>query len=303
MKYSKLLAIVITFFIHQSSSAQKIYTYYLDGFFSSVSQKNAIFIGKGQRMDSVFRVDCYDKKDPGFLTGSAGFKDSTLSIFHGPFQFFYTDGKKQQSGIYFNGKKQGVWELWNALGYKTDSSLYIQDSVLLNARYTYAADSGNFTFLSAFQLTDRIKKVIHQKDIAENGIVLSEVKYWGDTAITQKNTEGIITSDTLYFKKEEFPEFPGGNIAWVKFLEKSLGGFNPEEYGAGKGKYQVIVRFIVDEQGNVSNIAAETSWGFGMEEMVESLMRKSPRWIPAKRAGKNIKTFRRQPVTFIVESF
>jgi len=95
-------------------------------------------------------------------------------------------------------------------------------------------------------------------------------------------------------------EFPGGNAAWARYVQKSLEGFNPSDNGAAPGKYQVIVRFIVSKDGNISDVQAETSFGYGMEELAIKAIKKGPKWKPALQNGINVNAYRRQPITFVV---
>src|SRR5262249_30826974 len=43
-----------------------------------------------------------------------------------------------------------------------------------------------------------------------------------------------------------------------------------------------------------------TDFGHGMEEKVVEIIKKGPKWAPAIQNGKNVKAYRKQPVTFLV---
>ena len=90
-------------------------------------------------------------------------------------------------------------------------------------------------------------------------------------------------------------------MEWARYVQRNLHGFNPADNGATNGKWQVIVRFIVDEEGNISNVLPETNWGYGMEDAAVKIIRNGPNWIPAEFSGEKVISFRRQPVIFIVE--
>ena len=65
----------------------------------------------------------------------------------------------------------------------------------------------------------------------------------------------------------------------------------------------VIVQFMVDKEGNVNDIKAlsgpETG---GLKEETIRLIQNSGKWIPGKQNGLTVKSFRKQPVTFKLES-
>jgi periplasmic protein TonB len=96
-------------------------------------------------------------------------------------------------------------------------------------------------------------------------------------------------------------EFPGGLREWSKFLQKNLNANVPVDNRALKGKYMVIVRFIVDKEGKISDIIAQTNYGYGMEKEVMRVIALGPNWIPAMQNGKIVKSYKRQPVTFLID--
>jgi protein TonB len=112
---------------------------------------------------------------------------------------------------------------------------------------------------------------------------------------------GIDTAQNKVFEKVDIQAtFPGGEVAWRKFLERHLWAEVAVQNRAPVGIYTVWVQFMVDTNGNVSNIRALTKNGYGMEEEVIRIMKKSPQWTPASQNGKLVTAYRKQPVTFSV---
>ena len=109
--------------------------------------------------------------------------------------------------------------------------------------------------------------------------------------------------NTRVFSKVEFEaSFPGGTNAWRTFLQKNLNGTIPIDNGAPAGIYPVIVKFIVNRDGTITDVEAETSMGYGTEKEVIRLIKTSGLWNPAKQRGRTVNAYRRQPVTFLVEN-
>lgn len=104
----------------------------------------------------------------------------------------------------------------------------------------------------------------------------------------------------IFEKVEVEAEFPGGLSAWRRFLERNLNAQVPSDAGAPTGSYTVIVKFIVDKSGAVSDVRATTSHGFGMEEEAVRAIRKGPKWTPAIQNGRQVNAYRQQPITFVV---
>lgn len=92
--------------------------------------------------------------------------------------------------------------------------------------------------------------------------------------------------------------FKGGLQGWWKFLERNLNGNIPVDKGAPPGQYFVVVQFVVNTDGKLSDIKGITTHGFGMEEEVIRILRKSPSWEPALKNGRSVTAYRKQPVTF-----
>jgi periplasmic protein TonB len=109
-----------------------------------------------------------------------------------------------------------------------------------------------------------------------------------------------VEDSTIFVKVEEEATFPGGTEGWKMYLQKNLRADIPLKKKAPAGTYTVVVRFIVDKKGNISNVSAETNLGFGMENEVIRVIKKGPKWIPSIQNGKVVKAYRRQPITFLV---
>ena len=106
--------------------------------------------------------------------------------------------------------------------------------------------------------------------------------------------------EKVYEKVEIEASYAGGDEAWRKFLELNLNAGIPAYKGAPAGAYTVVIQFVVDKEGKVSDIKALTSHGYGMEAEVIRVLRKAPRWNPAIQEGRPVKAYRKQPVTFMV---
>ncbi|MET0462400.1 MAG: energy transducer TonB [Chitinophagaceae bacterium] len=88
---------------------------------------------------------------------------------------------------------------------------------------------------------------------------------------------------------------------WEKFLLRHLNGNIPVDNGANPGRYQVMVQFVVDVDGSVSDIKPLTNVGFGMEQEAIRVLKKATKWEPAMQNGRQVKAYRRQPITFQVD--
>lgn len=106
---------------------------------------------------------------------------------------------------------------------------------------------------------------------------------------------------------DEFPKvveieakFPGGIGAWTKYLERNLNTNTPVDNGAATGIYTVVVSFVVDKDGNISDVVALNDPGFGTAEEAVRVIKKSKQWTPALQNGRNVNYRQKQSITFMV---
>lgn len=90
------------------------------------------------------------------------------------------------------------------------------------------------------------------------------------------------------------------NGDWKRFLERNLNPEVPVNNSAPEGRYSVVVRFVVDKEGNVSDIEPLTNHGYGMEQEAVRVLRKAAKWEPAFQNGIHVKAYRRQVIVFEV---
>lgn len=98
-------------------------------------------------------------------------------------------------------------------------------------------------------------------------------------------------SDSIFTQCEIEPEFPGGQMAWKRFLNQRLG----EVDGSGT----VVVQFIVDKQGKLSDIHAISGpESGGLREEAIRVIRSSGRWVPGIADGRQVKAYKKVPILF-----
>lgn len=106
--------------------------------------------------------------------------------------------------------------------------------------------------------------------------------------------------NTIFEKVEIEASFPGGLGAWARYLHKTLNSTTPVDNGAPAGTYTVLIKFVVDREGNISDVTPLTNYGYGMEEEAIRAIKNGPNWTPAIQNGNKVNAYRKQPVTFII---
>lgn len=95
---------------------------------------------------------------------------------------------------------------------------------------------------------------------------------------------------------EELPEFPGGASAFMKWITTNLK--YPKSAQNSKIEGRVVVSFIVDAEGNVTNLRLEKSPNRTLGVEVIKIMGKMPKWKPGTQNGKPCKAMIAVPINF-----
>lgn len=98
---------------------------------------------------------------------------------------------------------------------------------------------------------------------------------------------------------EQMPEYTGGDAARNDFLAKNIR--YPELAKENNIQGRVIVRFVVNETGEVSDASVVKGIGGGCDEEAIRVVKKMPKWKPGKQNGKAVKVWFTLPIFFKLE--
>ena len=148
------------------------------------------------------------------------------------------------------------------------------------------------------KLEDTKIGTINQEGIKDEGIVAPPVEVKGTGVVEAPKQEEDY--DKVFTVVQIPAEFPGGLPALTKYLERNLNRDLPVENGAPPGKYTVIVSFIVDKTGGISEVKAENDPGYGTKDEAVRVIKRGPNWKPAVQNGRNVIYRHKQSITFMV---
>jgi len=135
---------------------------------------------------------------------------------------------------------------------------------------------------------------MNQEGVKDDGIVAPPADNPGTGVIETPKKEEEDWDKT--FTKVEIPsEYPGGAAAWQRFLHRNLN--YPQDAQDNGIQGTVVVQFVVDKEGNVSEVTAIS----GPQELRPEAIRvikKSGKWTPAIQNGRQVKSYKSQPVGF-----
>jgi protein TonB len=154
------------------------------------------------------------------------------------------------------------------------------------------------------KLEDTKISTVSQEGIKDEGIVAPPV----DDGVVEAPV--VEDEDKVFQKVEIDAEFPGGNKAWFRYVSREIER-NMDELQDDGNSGTVVVLFIVDKEGGVSEVRALGCSEAGvpnclgpstkLAQVAVAAIKKGPKWKPAVQNGRNVKAYRRQPVTFRLE--
>ncbi len=128
-----------------------------------------------------------------------------------------------------------------------------------------------------------------------------------DSAVQPPNEEfltGEVAMDSDYDDKgeeiidpiEEKPQFPGGDEAFMKYIEENL--VYPEKAKEDSITGKVLVGFVVEADGSITNVEVIRSANKILDEEAVRVVKSMPKWIPGMQFDKPVRTFYNLPITF-----
>lgn len=276
-----------------------------DYFFYSLESELSFSQYEGKE---VFSLPRYYKNGELYREGTS-IKDG---IFHGQFSFYYNNGSLNSQGVYRDGEKVGKWTYWYPNGQEKHSLEYFAD------------DDGNslVKYLSYYDSTGK-QQVIngnglfeHYNDssiLVEAGYVRESVKVgewegWyenGKPYYKEGYKNGKLILGESYDDKGQiykykdvyisgFPE--GGYEEFYAYVQRSMRYPVKARRKGIQGK--VYVKFIVNEQGELTDLEIIKGISGGCDEEVLRIIRQAKPWKPCLKRGQEEEQKVILPVTF-----
>ena len=102
--------------------------------------------------------------------------------------------------------------------------------------------------------------------------------------------------EEFFMVVENMPEFPGGDLGLMKFIQKNV------RYPAIAKEYnitgKVYVSFIVDKQGNVTNVKIVRGVDKNLDAEAVRVVSSLPKYKPGKQRGKAVRVMFTIPINF-----
>jgi len=140
----------------------------------------------------------------------------------------------------------------------------------------------NFVLPIMFKLPSQEKEVVAASIATRTEPVLEEAP--------------VVEESKVFMVVEQMPQYPGGEEALIRFIQKNLQYPQMERDNDIQGR--VIVKFIVNEDGSVSDAQVKKGVSPGIDKEALRVIRMLPKFIPGKQQGKLVKVYFLLPVKF-----
>ena len=146
-------------------------------------------------------------------------------------------------------------------------------------------------------IDDLTNKVISDKNV-DGPASISD----NETATPQLPASGKAIASTMEAEPEIIetpeimPEFPGGTAALLRFLGKNLQV--PEDAPEPGQRVKVPVKFVVNKDGNLSDVEFLTRTDNVFRKEILRVVAKMPRWKPGSQHGKTVAVYYTIPIIF-----
>lgn len=107
------------------------------------------------------------------------------------------------------------------------------------------------------------------------------------------------SKEDVFEQVDQQPVFPGGESAMLSYLVSKIR--YPREAYENKIEGRVLVSFIVEKDGSITNAYAIQSVAPQLDHESVCLIMSMPKWIPGKHNGRNVRVRYQLPVNFKVQ--
>ncbi|HEY8931472.1 MAG TPA: TonB family protein [Mucilaginibacter sp.] len=255
---------------------------------------------------NLYVVHEYYKNGRVKLVTSSKTNDLNL-LYQGPFIAYFPNGRRMRNGAFNGGDLVGV-----------ETSYYPNGKL-----YSIKRHNDNGLFLS--QCSDSTGTILTQngngkwveydenfKDTIASGNVVNGLRdgEWRGRSDYYENyvrvyRKGQILSEKLSRRKlapgefapaDTLPQYPGGVEEFYKFLAKNIR--YPNEARENKNQGKVIISFVVERDGTLTDFKVKQSVGGGCDEEAIRIIKLSAPWTPGMQNGKPVRVAYSVPIGF-----
>jgi TonB family protein len=172
--------------------------------------------------------------------------------------------------------------------------LHMKFLISKKAKAIQNAEAGPF-YLQ--EIASRVDVVLNELLLEKFPAVEKEtVIMYGEEGSVVLIEEEKVVEPEVFTVVEQMPEFPGGQMAMIKYLNEKI--VYPESAKDQGIQGKVIVNFIVHEDGNITSVKAIKSLNKECDAEAIRVISNMPKWKAGMQNGKPVKTQMNLPINF-----
>lgn len=260
------LFFVLLFCSHKLDAQQKD-TIYLNKFYDTTDKASAHYVRVIDFKNNGFDLTEY------FTNGKIhqqGFYSSLNPIKReGYFKYYHENGILQSEGMYQKNELTGLWKNYDNES-NLKSSIYYQNDKKEGVLKSYFKD-----------------QKLRREEMYKNGEMVKSQCY-------RHSGE-----DTAYYPFEEQAKFKGGDEELYRYLAKKIR--YPKESTKAKSQGKVRLRFMVEEDGLITNIEVIEGVDKYIDQEAMRVVAEMPNWKPGTYEGTPVKNYFNLPIKFTLD--
>ena len=232
---------------------------------------------------------------------------------------FFPNGRKMRIRNFKNGEPVGDvveyysnGKIYNIKSYTRDKKVFFKQCY--DSTGNVLAENGNGKWINF--LDENFNKNAYVKGQVNNGIEEGEWRgELNNVYFAWINQKGKIVSSSSILKKTEsdksgdeavfkpidiVPEFPEGLMAFNRFLGRNI--HYPAIARENNTQGKVIISFIIEKDGTLSDIKVARGIGDGCDEEALRVMKLSPPWKPGIQNGNAVRVAYSIPISFTLSN-
>ena len=149
-------------------------------------------------------------------------------------------------------------------------------------------------------ITDVLNIVSNDQKIDTNVAFIEDPDDFGDFEIVIEEKEEVIEEEEIFVNAEEMPTFQGGDLS--KFRNWVQSNVRYPQIALENGiQGNVVIKFIVEKDGSVSNIQVLVSPDKTLSDAAVAVFQRSPKWVPGKEQNEPVRVTYILPVSFKIQ--
>ena len=123
------------------------------------------------------------------------------------------------------------------------------------------------------------------------------MREWKDEIVVEEKTEAPkVVKEVIFRSVEQMPQFPGGDVALMKYLSSHIQ--YPAMAAENNVQGKVILQFVIEKDGRVGEVKLARSVDKDLDKEAIRVVKSLPKFSPGRQNGQPVRVWYTLPVSF-----